>query len=67
MAQRDRVTRRSRKGLGMHFPATWPTGRCPVQPSTTLGPDQANVLLLLYHYYYDFEFHVKHHRLLLSS
>jgi hypothetical protein len=45
MTQRDRVTRRSTKGLGMHFPATWPTDRCPVQPSTPLGPDQVNVLL----------------------
>jgi hypothetical protein len=23
-----------------------PSGRCPVQPSTLLGPDQVNVLLL---------------------
>jgi hypothetical protein len=26
-------------------PAAGPTGRCPVQPSTPLGPDQVNVLL----------------------
>jgi hypothetical protein len=26
----------------------WPTGRCPVQSSTPLGPDQVNVLLLLH-------------------
>jgi hypothetical protein len=31
----------------MHHPAAGPTGRCPVQPSTPLGPDQVNVLLLL--------------------
>jgi hypothetical protein len=31
MAQCDRVTRHS--GLGLHPPATWPTGPCPVQPS----------------------------------
>jgi hypothetical protein len=30
----------------MHQPAAGPTGRCPVQPSTPLGPDQVNVIYL---------------------
>jgi hypothetical protein len=33
--------------LGMHHPAASAMRRCPVQPSTPLGPDQVNVLLLL--------------------
>jgi hypothetical protein len=28
-----------------------PAGRCPVQPSTPLGPDQVNVIYLLFIYY----------------
>jgi hypothetical protein len=32
----------------MHHPAGGPLGRCPVQPSTPLGPDQANVYLFIY-------------------
>jgi hypothetical protein len=32
----------------MHHPAAGATRRCPVQPSTPLGPDQVNVLLLLF-------------------
>jgi hypothetical protein len=32
----------------MHDPAAGATRRCPVQPSTPLGPDQVNVLLLLF-------------------
>jgi hypothetical protein len=31
----------------MHHPAAGALRRCPVQPSTPLGPDQVNVLLLL--------------------
>jgi hypothetical protein len=31
-----------------HFLHRGPSGRCPVQPSTPLGPDQVNVLLLLW-------------------
>jgi hypothetical protein len=31
----------------MHHREAGPTGRLPVQPSTPLGPDQVNVLLLL--------------------
>jgi hypothetical protein len=30
----------------MHHPAAGATRRCPVQPSTPLGPDQVNVLSL---------------------
>jgi hypothetical protein len=29
--------------FGMHHPAAGATRRCPMQPSTPLGPDQANV------------------------
>jgi hypothetical protein len=32
--------------LDLHHPAAGPPGRCPVQPSTPLGPDQVNALLL---------------------
>jgi hypothetical protein len=45
MAQQD--NRLSEWVLDMHHPAAGPMGRCPVQPSTPLGPDQVNVLLLL--------------------
>jgi hypothetical protein len=45
MAQRDNCL--NEWVLGMHPRAAGPTGRCPVQPSTPLGPDQVNVLLLL--------------------
>jgi hypothetical protein len=45
MAQRD--NRHSVWVLDMHRTAAGPPGRCPVQPSTPLGPDQVNVLLLL--------------------
>jgi hypothetical protein len=31
--------------LGMHHPIAGATRRCPMQPSTPLGPDQVNVLL----------------------
>jgi hypothetical protein len=31
----------------MHQPAAGPTGRCPVQPSTPLGPDQVNVIIII--------------------
>jgi hypothetical protein len=31
--------------LGMHHPAAGATRRCPVQPSTPLGPDQVNISL----------------------
>jgi hypothetical protein len=44
MAQRD--NRHSVWVLGMHDPAAGATRRCPMQPSTPLGPDQVNVLLL---------------------
>jgi hypothetical protein len=33
--------------LGMRHSAAGATRRCPMQPSTPLGPDQVNVLLLL--------------------
>jgi hypothetical protein len=33
--------------LGMHPRAAGPTGRCPVQPSTPLGPDQLNVIITI--------------------
>jgi hypothetical protein len=45
MAQRD--NRDSVWVLGMYLPAAGATRRCPVQPSTPLGPGQVNVLLLL--------------------
>jgi hypothetical protein len=35
----------------MHHPVAGASRRCPVQPSTPLGPDQANVLY--YYYYYN--------------
>jgi hypothetical protein len=41
MAQRDN------RRLDLHPPAAGPTGRCPVQSSTPLGPHQVNILLLL--------------------
>jgi hypothetical protein len=47
MDQRDVVTLSLAGGPCLHHPGTRPTGRCPVQPSTPLGPDQVNVLLLL--------------------
>jgi hypothetical protein len=49
MAQRD-----SRRilGLDMHHRAAGPMGRCPVQPSTPLGPDQVNVIYMIYIYIY---------------
>jgi hypothetical protein len=31
----------------MHHPAAGPPGRCPVQPSTPLGPDQVNVIIII--------------------
>jgi hypothetical protein len=31
----------------MHQPAAGPTGRCPVKPSTPLGPDQVNVIIII--------------------
>jgi hypothetical protein len=43
MAQRD--NRHNEWVLDQHDPAAGPTGRCPVQPSTPLGPDQVNVRL----------------------
>jgi hypothetical protein len=46
MAQRD--NRHFVWVLGMHHRAAGPPGRCPVQPSTPPGPDQVNVLLLLF-------------------
>jgi hypothetical protein len=46
MAQRD--NRHFVGVLGMHHPAAGPTGRCPVQPSTPLGPDQVNVFIYEY-------------------
>jgi hypothetical protein len=33
--------------LGMHHPAAGPTGRCPVQPNTPLGPDQVHVIIII--------------------
>jgi hypothetical protein len=39
MAQRDNSR------IDLHQSAAGPTGRCPVQSSTPLGPDQVNVLL----------------------
>jgi hypothetical protein len=44
MAQRD--NRHFVWVLDMHHPAAGATGRCLVQPSTPMGPDQVNVLLL---------------------
>jgi hypothetical protein len=44
MAQRDN---RRILGLDMHHPAAGPPGRCPVQPSTPLGPDQVNVIIII--------------------
>jgi hypothetical protein len=48
MAQRD--NRHNEWVLGMHHPAGGPPGRCPVQPSTPMGPDQVNVYLFIYLY-----------------
>jgi hypothetical protein len=45
MAQRD--NRHTEWVLGTYHLAGGATRRCPVQPSTPLGPDQVNVLLLL--------------------
>jgi hypothetical protein len=47
MDQRDRVTRHSQGVLGMHHCAAGPPGRWPVQPSTPLGPDQVNVIIII--------------------
>jgi hypothetical protein len=33
--------------LGMHPSPAGPPGRCPVQPSTPLGPDQVNVIIII--------------------
>jgi hypothetical protein len=44
MAQPD--NRRTEWVLGMHPRPAGATRRCPVQPSTPLGPDQVNALLL---------------------
>jgi hypothetical protein len=41
MAQRDNSR------LGVYQSAAGPTGRCPVKPSTPLGPDQVNVFIYL--------------------
>jgi hypothetical protein len=46
MAQRD--NRHSEWVLDMHHPAAGPPGRCQVQPSTPLGPDQVNVFIYLF-------------------
>jgi hypothetical protein len=46
MAQRD--NRHTDRVLGMHPRAGGATRRCPVQPSTPLGPDQVNVLLFFF-------------------
>jgi hypothetical protein len=47
MDQRGLVTRHSQGVAGCTTPYSGATRRCPVQPSTPLGPDQVNVLLLL--------------------
>jgi hypothetical protein len=52
MAQRD--NRHSEWVPGMHHPAAGPTGRCPVQPSTPLGPDQVNVIFFFIFDYREF-------------
>jgi hypothetical protein len=44
MAHRDN---RHSSGTSLHHRAARATRRCPVQPSTPLGPDQVDVLLLL--------------------
>jgi hypothetical protein len=49
MAQRD--NRHNEWVLGMHHSAGGPPGRCPVQPSTPLGPDQVNVYLCIHLFY----------------
>jgi hypothetical protein len=41
MAQRDN------RRLDMHQSAAGPPGRCPVQSSTPLGPDQVNVIIII--------------------
>jgi hypothetical protein len=41
MAQRDN------RRIDMHQSAAGPTGRCPVQSSTPLGPDQVNVIIII--------------------
>jgi hypothetical protein len=35
------------RGLGVYQSAAGPTGRCPVKPSTPLGPDQVNVIIIV--------------------
>jgi hypothetical protein len=45
MAQRD--NRHADQVLGMHPCPAGAMRRCPVQPSTPLGPDQVNALLFL--------------------
>jgi hypothetical protein len=37
----------SSRVLGMHPRAAGPPGRCPVRPSTPLGPDQVNVIIII--------------------
>jgi hypothetical protein len=47
MDLRDLVTRHSQGVAWLYSPSTRPTGRCPVQSITPLGPDQVNALSLL--------------------
>jgi hypothetical protein len=38
---------RHRLELDLHPRPAGPTGRCPVQPSTPLGPDQVNAIIII--------------------
>jgi hypothetical protein len=48
MDQRGLVARHSQGVLGVYQIAAGPTGRCPVQPRTPLGPDQVNVIIIMF-------------------